>query len=963
MDKKNCSFLFITLAFYYQIAFGQELNTIVYDIKSDIKTNTVYDIHFSSDSLLYISTDRGLWQYNGIQFKEIPTTSGSPMNGSYLREPRPGRIYMQTFNGQIYQIVKDTLQRQIPPKEIQEISTINFIHLDEQYIYYVSDKQVFIYTYDGEQNSIIVSPRIHFSEKVLSNGLFGARAKEAEKLPKIVSAQLKNGTLNIFKEEWILKFEHQFQKQRLINDLQKKQIYTPDQSLFIDWSKCTQKITPRLVRKVANTILVGCPEGLYIPSSNRLLLKGKYITDITEDNEGNIWVSTLNKGLHKLISLENYLYPIQNKEKAVHLIYKRKDQLIYADIESNLYQYDGKKFNCFFETRKNSNPKNLYFDKLHKCYVLSGDYLQTFNTNLEVLAYVNRYGKIIKDQEGFILSKLRVNGKIAHSKLEDYYKSAQHYKSPPRTEFTHKKQHYKCVIYNEKIKLIKFNEKINSAASYKWKNQAIYYLKDTLYYANLDQTTSGFQTPIYNPFERLMAINDYLYVQTRDSLFTYNSRAEQISASLRIHGLEKSIISVSNDNNFLCLTTLDAVYVLNISNLKLLYKFTPQNGIASIDFNKAWIFDSTLYINGSEGVTSISLSTENYTSGSPSLTLGTIYANGEKSYANQFSYQENNLKISFNLRSFTAKGTLYWRLNGKDWRTRKEENSQIRLDGLQYGKYNLEAYWLNDLGAQSTVLNYKFTIHKPYWLQWWFILSALSGSIFLAYLLYKRRIQQLKQKNELENDLVASQMTALKSQMNPHFIFNALNSIQSLIVYQKTNEAFDYVDKFSILLRQILHLSDQDFIPLHKEIEMLHNYLDMEKMRFDGRLDIKIDSVEDTDVLIPSMIIQPFVENAIKHGLLHKVDGERIIKIRFELKNNDTLICEVFDNGIGRKLAQALKSKENRFTKSFSTHATQKRLELLQKVQLKRLGIEYNDLEDADGNPLGTKVKITIPIE
>ncbi|MCP4437791.1 MAG: hypothetical protein GY810_02520 [Aureispira sp.] len=943
-----------------QVALGQEWSTISYGIRSAIKTNTIYDIHFSSDSLLYIASAKGLWQYNGLEFTEIPIANGESMNGSYLREPQAGQIYMQDFNGQLYLQIDDSLYLQTPPKEIGV--KIIAIHLGEDYIYYINGKKIFVYSYDGQQKSMLTYPNGSFNEFVSINGVVGMILSRPGKTKLMVSAQVKDETLKVYDEEWSFNFEHQFQNQRLIKDQVKRQLYTPDQSLLIDWSKCSQEITPRLVRRISNTTLVGCVEGLYIPNSNRLMLKGKYITDILKDHEGNIWVATLNKGLHKLISLKSYFYPIDNDEKAVHLIHKKGDQLIYADIGSNVYRYNGEVFESFFKSPKKSYPKNLYFDSLHNVYVFSGGYLQTFSSNLEPLIYQGSYGKLVKDSNGYAFNKFRIGGRCLYAKLEDFYTIQKHLKSKnlPQTRYT--SPHYKNVLYNGKINSIVFKENFKSEDTYKWKNQLIYHYKDTLYYDNVDSPQVGYQVPIHSRFEKVSVINSRVYVQTGDSLLEFNLKAERVNATPRTNGLSQTIEFLSGDDKYLCVTTFDAVHVLDIATLKPLYKFTPQNGIASIDFNKAWVYDGLLYINGSQGITEITLGEQYYAQGSPSVTLDAVYIDGELMSGNQFSYQQNNLKINLKLRSFTANGKLHWRLNNNDWRT-QEEFKQIRLDGLQYGNYNLEVYWLNDLGAQSKVLKYEFVIHKPYWLQWWFLLSTLGGSLGLALIWYIRRMRQLKLRNELENNLIASQMTALKSQMNPHFIFNALNSIQSLIVYQRTNEAFDYVDKFSVLLRQILNFSDQDFIPLNEEIDMLRNYLDMEKMRFDGNLGIEIKPCEDTNVQIPSMIIQPFVENAIKHGLLHKTTGQKVIKIRFELLNDDTLICEVFDNGIGRKAAQALQSENKRFGKSFSTNATQKRLELLQKVQLKRLGIEYSDLEDAEGNALGTKVRITIPIE
>jgi signal transduction histidine kinase len=951
--KSLYPFLLWFIIAYTPIAWGQDLSTLNYGLRSEMQTNTIYDLHFSKDNLLYIATAEGLWRYNGIQFQEILKLDGTSIEGSALREQASGQIFMQDFKGQLYQVVDDALHKHIPPKAIA--NEITAVHIGSRYIYYIKTDRIFVYNDQGQNTSVLRHANGQFGKSINPEGFLGMTIMKEGKERLSATCRLKDGQLEVFEEDWDFVFNPYFEGKRLLKE--KELIYAEDQSISIDLSLAPLKITPRALYRIAGQLLVGCIEGLYFPDQQRLLLAAKDITDVVEDNEGNIWIATLNKGLHKLASLNNYYYPIENEEQAVHLIYKYKDNLIYADIGSNLYRYKGERFERFYESPSKVYPKNIYFDQEKEVYVYSGTFLQIFNADLEPLFYQTFYGAVQKDQEGQAFSKARIEGQLYYADLEKFYR----FKSSS-TKHNFQNQYYQKLILEDSMKAIWFDDRFTSEETYKWKDQLIYYVHDSLCFDDLHTASRNHSIAIPGQFQKVSVIRDRVYVQSSTHLLEYSLNAKLLNAISRKNGLEQKIDFLSSDSQYLAITTADAVHILESATLKPLYRFTTENGIKSIDFSKAWVYDGVLFVNGSEGLTEIVLEGHAYTKGVPSLELQDVVVNGQTVLEHQFNYQQNNLKISMKIRSFTAGGKLYWRLNGREWRVLEGE-PKITLDDLQYGNYRLEAYWQNDLGGKSKVMEYSFVIHKPFWLQIWFILAMFGAAAAIVYGFYRRRMRQLKKRSDLEQGLIASQMTALKSQMNPHFIFNALNSIQSLILYRQNDEAYNYMDKFSILVRQILNFSDQDFIPLYQEIEMLKNYLDMEKMRFDGNLQIEMEDYEDLDVKIPSMIIQPFVENAIKHGLLHKTEGQKIIKISFELVDDETIVCEVTDNGIGRKEAQALQKENKRFGKSFSTGATQKRLELLQQLEFKRLGVEYTDLEDEEGNPLGTTVKITIPIE
>lgn len=252
------------------------------------------------------------------------------------------------------------------------------------------------------------------------------------------------------------------------------------------------------------------------------------------------------------------------------------------------------------------------------------------------------------------------------------------------------------------------------------------------------------------------------------------------------------------------------------------------------------------------------------------------------------------------------------------------------------------------------------------------IISIISLTI-ISYGLFKR--YKTKKQNELlktkleetEKTLLAekkaseSELKALKSQMNPHFIFNALNSIQEQFMFGDKVIANEQMGNFTYLTRQILTVSGKKKISLATEVDIITKYLELEKMRFDKDFtyEVKIDdAIDDEYIELPPMLIQPFIENSIKHGLLHK-SGNKKVTINFELDTSEEyLICSIEDNGIGRKKSEEIKSKTNH--NSFSTASINQRLELLNENKSSENFVYYQDLIDEKGIGIGTKVILKI---
>ncbi|GMN06275.1 hypothetical protein MTsPCn5_16640 [Croceitalea sp. MTPC5] len=221
-------------------------------------------------------------------------------------------------------------------------------------------------------------------------------------------------------------------------------------------------------------------------------------------------------------------------------------------------------------------------------------------------------------------------------------------------------------------------------------------------------------------------------------------------------------------------------------------------------------------------------------------------------------------------------------------------------------------------------------------------------------------LKQVQKQLALEKQYRDSELKALKAQMNPHFIFNSLNSIQEYVVLNKKKEASSYLQKFASLIRSYLDFSEVGAVTIREEYDTLSKYLELEKLRFEETFSyaMVIEIGVPKSGRIPTMLIQPFVENALVHGLLHKKD-HRKLDIVFALVDEDKIKCTIQDNGVGREYTKELKRKVHG---SFATKATKDRLELLNYRRDKKIGIEINDLYTDGGVANGTRVVLTIPL-
>lgn len=328
-----------------------------------------------------------------------------------------------------------------------------------------------------------------------------------------------------------------------------------------------------------------------------------------------------------------------------------------------------------------------------------------------------------------------------------------------------------------------------------------------------------------------------------------------------------------------------------------------------------------------------------------------------------FSYTNNSISFFYTGINFTlgSENSYAYMLEGldKEWQYsgKKRQCSYINLPP---GDYTFKIKSANQQGEwNETPATFSFTIAAPFWQTLWFRITMAVIATLLIYWFIKRRDNIKAKENKVALQMSELKLTALQSQMNPHFIFNSLNSIQNYILKQDREAAARYLTKFSRLMRRILDHSFNNLTPLHEIIETLKMYMELEAFRFNNEFswEVKVDNDESiNDVKLPPLLLQPYVENAIIHGLMQK-EGDKKLLINIFKKNNE-LHCVIDDNGVGRgnKLADT-KGHISRGQK-----LTADMLATMKQLLHTNAQIKITDKKDEQNNPAGTTVDLIIPL-
>lgn len=420
------------------------------------------------------------------------------------------------------------------------------------------------------------------------------------------------------------------------------------------------------------------------------------------------------------------------------------------------------------------------------------------------------------------------------------------------------------------------------------------------------------------------------------------------------------------------LGTSNGVYVLENTqnNYRIKRHISFENGLLGAEISRGAFYvdvEENLWVGTNGGLNVISTSIKNSAYLPPLNIMLSVNNQLLKQDEREIEYNNRNLKFSFVFNSFAneALNTFSYMLEGSDksWSAYSTQN-RVNYPNVSPGSYVLKVRAKNAFGEESATASYSFCVKAPWWGTWWFIALCVLALGFAFYFVLRYRIRKVKAKlliaqNELElkSQIALAELKALRMQINPHFFGNTMQTIQMHVLKKEIPEAINKIERYSTFMRLLLELSEVENVSLTTKIQMIKDYVELEKYRMGKGFVFEFDNlIENSErYLVPTMMIQPFVENALNYGLANKPGFDRKLKVVFEIENG-MIKCSIWDNGIGRKAhAEKFKRKER---KSFGNRLVEARLKLLAQKTGAAARIEYDDFEDKGG----FKVTLWLPL-
>jgi ligand-binding sensor domain-containing protein len=459
-----------------------------------------------------------------------------------------------------------------------------------------------------------------------------------------------------------------------------------------------------------------------------------------------------------------------------------------------------------------------------------------------------------------------------------------------------------------------------------------------------------------------------LFIHSKDTILHLSEQQGLSSNSCR------KIATDLKGNLWLCTDNgLDRIDLEDFPRYKI-NTYTLSDGLPNNKLNDVAIEGDQLYLATSEGIIVLNNKLNNQLPApSPRLYITAI---DNHDIAAEYdsgmivrSYDRNNLQVSYTGISFAGGDNVQYKyfLEGGGRDTIFTTNQTINFSALSPGDYRLVIWARNKNGCWTDVPSaLPFRILPPWWRKPWFL--ALSAFLMLlsAYLIYRWRISQVKKKAAREvainRQMAALEMKALRAQINPHFIFNALNSIQTYYSNNDELRANHYMSAFAQFVRKTLTHSQSHWLPLSEELLMLQTYIELEQMRFKQVFSFELvisEMVRPEQIVVPAMLIQPYVENAINHGLRHLKDRAGALSLRFTLQHH-CLVCVIDDNGVGFPVAQQKKPENHQ---SFGMHINRQRIETINQLYHTTIQMTVIDKQAVNPSAHGTAIEIIIPLK
>ena len=949
-------FLFVS-----NLGLSQNPYHITIDKTSGLPSNSVYDIFQDSKGFMWFATGKGLCRYDGNNFKTFTADFQTSKSGSCIAEDAFGRIWYANFDGFLYYVEKGSLKA-LPQKTSLGYYRFGIIQND---LFLIQPEAILVYDLKSlkvKAKHIINDKEVRFcyatKEKfyVLGNYLYELGNKNGikkYKLPEDFYAEIITPIINTWNQKLI------------INSKSTAIYYSFEKGKFSKFKLNNSIDFTQNTAITDDAIWICTPNGMHkidlLSNQNKTYFTDQNISYILKDKHNNYWISTLNKGVLFIQDFSNNFIDLQPRPNSLSL---GKNEVFIGAEKDLIYKLNCKNLQTeiIYESKSNHSISQIFADTINEKVFFNSFKFNILNKNNQI---TNEFSIAIKDIK-------KVDKKyfsFAASGILGIFCVDKNLKSSWDTIFEkNKKEDFSgfnqaLLLNNTNGKSTEYNA-INNTIYYatnngliaitndgktqelKHKNETLFLVKiqkykdniiglstaEKLYSINAENVVTRFKLPEFiakEKFNRFFIRNQYCYLFSTNSVYEYDFETQNT----------QKVISLSND--------IEATDVI-LKNNQLF--FATSKGIVIKNRNEIGNFPK------------------------PKLIINEIQINGKRREVNQLkelNTDENDVAINFSTLAFVPNESysVSYKINNSEWKTLDLNDKNLKLYSLASGNYTIQLA-INHDNLKIDLQTIQFEIKKPFWLKPIFLFGFGFVFLGLIYAFYKLQILKLEKRNQLllekvnlEKNLNQSKLKAIKSQMNPHFFYNALNTIQSFILSNDKKQAVSYLSKFSNLTRTILEMTEKETISIAEEVKTLSLYLDIEKARFEEDFNYHIlvdDEIDAENIKIPTMLLQPYVENAVKHGLLHK-QGEKAVTIHFQ-KETEHIKISIDDNGIGRQKSTELNAIKNKNHNSFATEAMQNRVNLLNQYNQKNISIQYIDKTNLNNQPTGTSVVFEIPI-
>ncbi|OIQ22296.1 histidine kinase [Lacinutrix sp. MedPE-SW] len=961
----------IYILFLINICLVQAQNPVFVPMSNVSKLPDVefYDVIEDQKHYIWLAANKGLYRYNGKNYKHFshPKQRGNSL--FQLKFDAKNRLWCNNIYGQLFYVENSSLKLfydasklvngqlanfEILENSIRLFTVIGIFDIDKstKKVTEVFKGMCITNAKDGNNNYTFV---INFEGDLERHRLYKFDSNTDTKILEITSSnRIQSPRIFAFKN--IVFFTYKSSSGNLI--------------YRIDKTKNTSKkvITPaRLKNEIFYNVLNIENEYWFLTSSGvfvyrfeneiftfkEQLFKTESITDVQVDFNNNYWFTTLDNGVFVSPNLNIRRVELSNLDsKITASVALQSNQFVLGTNDGKLLFYNHNQLTKTLQLPGKKIIGKLFFDAQSEKLIVSINASESFVVNLkndEILDVSNQF------------SVAKTFSKIDGNTLfYGNYRQGIVYKNPfnyPKQQILKESRVKASVVSNNHLfvsyidGLYKYNTQTFNAEEITFNSKSL--LVNTLTktngtvwvatqhngllkYENNTLKPSGIKLPENLQINAINADGLVLWISTDAGLFQYHTKTHQLKSLSAQDGLNTAV------NDFLILQNQIIV------NLPKAFYTLPKSGTLFKDLKTAKVRVEAIKINDRD----------------------TVVKNNYK-----LPHNYNKIGLAFNSNGFQSNQHVNYQYRVKEidtsWQNVPVNTHFVNFNSLSSGTYTFELKAQN-LSAKQAVFAtpITFVIAKPFWETYWFYGLVIATIIGLVWLYFRWRLQQKEVQRiaEVDKILIDKKITNLRlenlrSQMNPHFIFNALNSIQDYIISNEKELASSYLVKFSRLIRMYLDYSQQNEITLEEELNALKLYLELEKVRYEDELEYKItidNQLKTKQIKVPSLFIQPYVENALKHGLLHKLN-DRKLHIEAKIIQQNKLEITVEDNGIGREQSEKLK-RPNQQHKPFATKANEERVHLYKNKLKRDIAITTNDLYDENDVATGTKVVITMPI-